>query len=126
MNAIRVETVIQQDGELHLTGIPCLDYAITGGTGLFAGAYGFGLAFLDFDPMGTFNNYQESGVLVFSVPAPATLALVLAGLAAVAVSRRNVSIDARLLLMAVDTPVELGRVETDRYGVSFEVRVSEL
>ena len=66
-----------------------LDYAITGGTGLFAGAHGFGLAFLDFDPMGTFHNSQESGVLVFSVPAPATLALVLAGLAAVAVSRRK-------------------------------------
>ena len=86
-----VTGVFIDDGILIVGGQFSLDYAITGGTGLFAGANGFGLAFLDFDPMGTFNNYQESGVLVFSVPAPATLALVLAGLAAVAVSRRNVS-----------------------------------
>lgn len=84
-----VTGVFIDDGILILGGQFSLDYAITGGTGLFAGAHGFGLAFLDFDPMGTFNNYQESGVLVFSVPAPATLALVLAGLAAVAVSRRK-------------------------------------
>ena len=84
-----VTGVFIDDGILIVGGQFSLDYAITGGTGLFAGAHGFGLAFLDFDPMGTFNNYQESGVLVFSVPAPATLALVLAGLAAVAVSRRK-------------------------------------
>ena len=79
------------DDILNLGGQFSLDYRILAGTGLFEGANGFGLAFVDFDPLAAFNNYQESGVLVFSVPAPATLALVLAGLAAVAVSRRNVS-----------------------------------
>ena len=77
------------DDILNLGGQFSLDYRILAGTGLFEGANGFGLAFVDFDPLTAFNNYQESGVLVFNVPAPATLALVLAGLAAVAVSRRK-------------------------------------
>ena len=77
------------DDILNLGGQFSLDYRILAGTGLFEGANGFGLAFVDFDPLAAFNNYQESGVLVFSVPAPTTLALVLAGLAAVAVSRRK-------------------------------------
>jgi hypothetical protein len=53
-----------------------IDYTISGGTGAFADANGFGLAFLNYDPAGTFNNYTESGVLVFTVPEPATYALV--------------------------------------------------
>jgi len=63
-----------------------LDYRIDGGTGQFARASGFGLAFVDYDPVGTFNNYDESGVLVFSVPSPTTGALVLAGLLALGFS----------------------------------------
>ena len=48
-----------------------VDYRIDGGTGQFASARGFGLAFVDYNPAGTFDNYRESGVLVFSVPNPA-------------------------------------------------------
>ena len=66
-----------------------LDYQINGGTGQFAGANGFGLAFLDYNPAGTFNNYTESGLLVLTVPSPATGALVLAGLLALSASRRK-------------------------------------
>ena len=72
-----------------------LDYQINGGTGQFAGANGFGLAFLDFNPSAPGDNYTESGLLVFSalnpgtVPSPATGALVLAGLLALAASPRN-------------------------------------
>lgn len=70
-----------------------VDYAITGGTGSFFGASGFGLSFLDFDPAGAFDNYAEAGLLNFSVPAavpnPGTLALLLAGLLGLAVSRRK-------------------------------------
>ena len=66
-----------------------LDYQINGGTGQFAGANGFGLAFLDYNPAGTFNNYTESGLLVFTVPSPATGALVLGGLLALSASRRK-------------------------------------
>lgn len=70
-----------------------IDYAITGGSGAFLGASGFGLSFLNFDPAGTFDNYTESGLLNFSVPAqvptPGTLALVPAGLLGLAVSRRR-------------------------------------
>ena len=63
-----------------------VDYRIDGGTGQFASARGFGLAFVDYNPAGTFDNYRESGVLVFSVPNPATGALVLAGLLALGFS----------------------------------------
>jgi hypothetical protein len=63
-----------------------IDYTILGGTGMFSGASGYGLSFVDFDPAGSFNNYAESGQLVVTVPEPATLALaglaLLAGLAA--------------------------------------------
>ena len=72
-----------------------LDYQINGGTGQFAGSNGFGLAFLDFNPSAPGDNYTESGLLVFSalnqgtLPSPATGALVLAGLLALAASPRN-------------------------------------
>lgn len=70
-----------------------IDYAITGGSGVFFGASGFGLSFLNFDPAASFDNYSEAGLLSFSVPAavptPGTLALLLAGLLGLAVSRRQ-------------------------------------
>lgn len=66
-----------------------LDYTITGGTGAFFRASGFGLAFLNFDPAAGFDNYSESGLLNFTVPLPGTAALVLAGLLGWAVSRRK-------------------------------------
>jgi PEP-CTERM motif len=53
-----------------------IDYLILGGTGLFSAASGFGLAFLDFNPLAVGDNYMESGLLNFSVPEPATLGLV--------------------------------------------------
>ena len=68
-----------------------IDYRIDGGSGQFAHASGFGLAFVDYNPAGTFNNYGESGLLAFTVPTPATGGLVLAGLLALGVSRRRVS-----------------------------------
>lgn len=53
-----------------------IDYAIRGGSGAFAGASGYGLSFVDFDPASSFDNYREAGLLVFSVAEPGTLALV--------------------------------------------------
>jgi|CXWL01.1.fsa_nt_gi hypothetical protein len=68
-----------------------LDYQIRGGSGMFAGASGFGLAFLDFNPAAAFDNYRESGLLLFTVGEPATLALVASGLLIMGVSRRRPS-----------------------------------
>jgi hypothetical protein len=65
-----------------------LDYTVLGGTGAFEGARGFGLSFVNYDVRGGFNNYAETGLLNFDVPAPATLALVLAGLLAMRAVRR--------------------------------------
>jgi len=69
---------------LNVGGQFSLDYAITGGSGMFQGATGYGLSFLDFAPApGAFDNYAEAGQLVFSVPEPGTLALASLGLLAV-------------------------------------------
>ena len=78
-----------EDDILTLGGQFSLDYDIRSGSGQFAGASGFGLAFLDFMPGAVPDNYQDSGLLAFSVPVPATLALVLTGLLAAGVSRRK-------------------------------------
>jgi hypothetical protein len=69
-------------------GLFGLDYTIRGGTGAFLDASGYGLAFVDYDPAGTFNNYAETGLLVATVPEPGTLALLVAGLAAAGASLR--------------------------------------
>ena len=66
-----------------------LDYTIQGGTGDFAGASGIGLSFLQFDPAGTFDNYQEDGLLLFSVPEPGSLPLLAGALGVLAVLRRR-------------------------------------
>lgn len=66
-----------------------LDYSIQGGTGDFAGASGFGLSFLQFDPNGVFDNYQEAGLLVFAVPEPGSLPLLVAALGSLAWLRRR-------------------------------------
>ncbi len=61
---------------LDMGGQFSIDYQILGGSGLFSGASGFGLAFLDFNPLAVGDNYIESGLLNFSVPEPGTLGLV--------------------------------------------------
>jgi hypothetical protein len=66
-----------------------IDYTITGGTGLFDSARGFGLAFVNYDPACAFNNYGETGLLNFSVPTPSTLALMLPALALLALRRKQ-------------------------------------
>lgn len=70
-----------------------IDYTILGGSGDFLGASGYGLAFLDFDPAGTFNNYTEAGLLNIdlpqSVPEPGALALCSLALLALGWQRRR-------------------------------------
>ena len=73
-----------------------VDYQIVGGSGAFTGASGFGLSFVDYKPGGTFNNYAESGLLNFNLPAaavpePAGWALVALGLGLAAAARRSPS-----------------------------------
>ena len=76
--------VLNQGGQF------ALDYTIQGGTGDFAGASGFGLSFLNFDPNGVFDNYTEIGLLVVAVPEPGALPLVAGGLLALwGVGRRR-------------------------------------
>lgn len=62
-----------------------LDYLVQGGTGVFAGASGYGLAFIDVDPSALPDNYTESGLFVLSVPVevPEPAGLALLGLLAV-------------------------------------------
>ncbi len=65
-----------------------IEYLILGGTGDFNRASGFGLSLLDFDPVVSgFSAYREAGVMAFTVPEPATLPLLLAGLLGVAALR---------------------------------------
>lgn len=75
-----------------------LDYTITGGTGHYAGASGFGLAFLQFDPDASFNNYREDGLLVINaVPEPGSLPLtLLAGFSLLLALRQGRPLHARL------------------------------
>ncbi len=73
-----------------------IDYAIEGGSGAFTGASGFGLAFLNYDTTaGLFDNYTESGLLNFTVPAPGSLALAAAALLAAGLARRGGRLSAR-------------------------------
>lgn len=78
-----------EDGILGGGGQFSIDYTVLGGTGLFSRATGFGLAFVDFDPRATGDNYRESGLLLFEVPATATLALAALGLLGLAAQRRS-------------------------------------
>lgn len=64
-----------------------VNYNVLGGTGQFASATGFGLSFVDFNPRSAGDNYSDSGLLLFQVPAPATLALVSLGLMGLALQR---------------------------------------
>lgn len=77
------------DDFLTTGGQLALDYSVLGGTGGFTNASGYGLAFLNFDPAGTFNNYSSSGVLVLAVPEPGSLALLAAALLAGALVQRR-------------------------------------
>jgi hypothetical protein len=82
--------VFQFGGQLSI------DYQILGGSGQFAGASGFGLSLLDFDPAASsnpanFNNYSEAGLLAFTapVPEPSTWMLMGLGLGLLAWTRRS-------------------------------------
>ncbi len=75
---------------LAVGGQWALDYTVAGGTGDLAGARGFGLSFLTYDPAATtFNNYTEQGLLVLQVPAPATLPLAAAALSLLVLAHRR-------------------------------------
>jgi PEP-CTERM motif len=80
----------------QLGGQLSIDYQILGGSGQFAGASGFGLSLLDFDPAASsnpanFNNYSEAGLLSFTapVPEPSTWLLMGLGLGLLAWTRRS-------------------------------------
>ncbi len=78
------EDILLQGGQF------ALDYQIDGGTGLFAGASGFGLAFIDFDPLASGdNNYAEAGLVVVSVPVPDSSLLAMTALMLLATLRRR-------------------------------------
>jgi PEP-CTERM motif len=83
----------------NLGGQLSVDYQILGGSGLFAGASGFGLSFIDFDPAGSFNNYSEAGLLSFAapVPEPSTWLLMGLGLGCLAWARRAPMLASRAL-----------------------------
>jgi hypothetical protein len=64
----------------NVSGRLSIDYQILGGSGQFAGASGFGLSLIDFDPAGSFNNYSEAGLLSFAAPVPEPSIWMLMGL----------------------------------------------
>jgi hypothetical protein len=85
----RLSGTVSRADTLLQGGQFALDYLIDGGTGAFAGARGFGLAFVDFDPLAGPDNYFESGLVVASVPVPASPLLALTALLALAALRRS-------------------------------------
>ena len=69
----------------NLGGQLSIDYQILGGSGQFAGASGFGLSLIEFDPAAgsvsaTLNNYSEAGLLSFAAPVPEPSTWLLMGL----------------------------------------------
>ena len=64
----------------NLGGQLSIDYQILGGSGMFAGASGFGLSLIEFDPNSTFNTYSEAGLLSFTAPVPEPSTWLLMGL----------------------------------------------
>jgi PEP-CTERM motif len=66
-----------------------LDYQVRSATGTLANRSGYGLSFLNFDPLATGpDNYTEEGLLAVAVPEPDTVALFAAGLLLLAMTRR--------------------------------------
>ena len=88
----RLTGTVSDDDILLLGGQFALDYLIDGGTGVFAGAGGFGLAFVDFDPLASGdNNYTEVGLVVASVPVPNSSLLAMTAVVLLAAGRRRQS-----------------------------------
>ena len=86
----RLTGTVSDDDILLQGGQFALDYLIDGGTGVFAGAGGFGLAFVDFDPLASGdNNYTEVGLVVASVPVPNGMLLAMSALVLLAASQRR-------------------------------------
>ena len=80
----------------NLSGQLSINYQILGGSGMFAGASGFGLSLIEFDPAAgsvspAFNNYTEAGLLSFAapVPEPSTWLLMGLGLCLLATAQRR-------------------------------------
>jgi hypothetical protein len=66
-----------------------LDYQIQSARGTLASWSGYGLSFLNFDPLATVpDNYSEEGLLAVAVPEPSTVVLFAAGLLLLGATRR--------------------------------------
>lgn len=87
----RLTGTVSDPDILLLGGQFALDYLFDGGTGVFTGASGFGLAFIDFDPQASGDNYVEAGLVVASVPAPHSMLLAMTALLVLASLRRRQS-----------------------------------
>jgi hypothetical protein len=88
----RLTGTVSDDDILLQGGQFALDYLIDGGTGVFAGAGGFGLAFIDFDPLTSGdNNFTEAGLIVASVPVPNSSLLAMTALMLLATLHRRQS-----------------------------------